>query len=259
MLSTGVVPVAVAPQAATAAPPVPVPGNAFLEPSDWMALHNGYAARARRGGNPVVVLGDSLVYLWGDPHRKAPIGMMPPTGQASWVRSLGTDRAANFGIIDDSTANLLWRVQNGELRGHPRVAVVLIGANDLLTGRTPEQTAAGVAAVAVAIRSASPRTEVLLLGLLPALPDPANPLRAEARRVNERISGLAGDHVHVLDVSGHFVNPDGTFVPGLLEPVGIHLTAEGYRVLSDAVQPAVRQLLATAATPSRQPRAERHA
>ena len=52
-----------------------------------------------------------------------------------WVAGLGSRRraagAADFGVGSDQTQNVLWRLLNGELGGHPKVAVVMIGTNDL--------------------------------------------------------------------------------------------------------------------------------
>jgi len=230
--------------AGSATVPAPGAGSPFLSADDWMALHQEYAARARRGGDAVVALGDSLTYLWGDPRRKTvPDTPLLPVGTAAWNATLRTDRAANFGVIGDETQNLLWRVQNGELAGRPRVAVVLIGVNDLLGGKSAGETADGIAAVVQAIREASPTTRVLLLGVLPPVSDPNAPLRVATRAVNAKIAGLAGDGVTFFDAGAAFLNPDGTFRPGLVQTPTVHLTAQGYQVLSAAVQPIIRSLL----------------
>lgn len=226
---------------------VPVVGadEPFVSANDWMAQHRQYVARARQGGNPVVVLGDSISFLWGDPHRKVPRDeVLKPVGTTAWRATLGADRAANFGIVGDSTQNLLWRVEHGELAGHPKVAVVLIGINNVLLGDTADETAAGIAAVVQAVRAASPTTHVLLLGVLPPFSDPNDPLRVVVRAVNSRIAGLADGQVTYLDVGPAFVNPDGTNKFGLIGAGGIHPTVQGYDTLSATLQPVIASLLA---------------
>jgi beta-glucosidase len=233
--------------ALASAPTAPEPGNTYLSLTDWMSLHREYAARARRHGNAVVFLGDSMVYLWGDPTRKALPGMLAPVGLQSWQQDIAPDRAANFGIIGDQTQNLLWRVEHGELAGRPRVAVVWVGVNNLLGGQTPEEAAAGVAAVVAAVRSASPTTRVLLLGLLPPgpgfVPGPGLKLAPEVRQVNALIAGLSGGPVTYLDPGAGFLGPGGTLLPGLIQTGSVHPTGQGYAVLSQEVQPVIRQLL----------------
>lgn len=217
----------------------------FVSASDWMSLQRQYAARARRGGNPVVFLGDSITFLWGDPHRQEPKDeILKALGTAAWDATMAADRAANFGIVGDGAQNLLWRVEHGELAGHPRVAVILIGINNVLHGATAGETAAGIAAVVQAARAASPTTHVLLLGVLPPLSDPNSAWRVNVRAVNAQIANLAGNKVTYLDVGPAFLNPDGTFKPGLFGAAGVHPTEAGYNVLSATLQPVIQSLLA---------------
>jgi lysophospholipase L1-like esterase len=226
--------------------PVPVDtDNPLFPASYWKAQHDEYALRARRGGDAVVMLGDSLTYLWGDPRRKTagPSPAFQPAGM-NWEATFPGVRAANFGIAGDRTQNLLWRIKNGELAGRPRVAVVLIGVNNLFQGGSPEGTADGVAAVIAAIRAGSPDTHILLLGLLPPFPDPNNPFRIAVRATNARLASIAGDHVTFLDPGSAFLNADGTFRPGLFLVPSVHLTPKGYEVLSSVVKPSVQALLA---------------
>jgi lysophospholipase L1-like esterase len=242
-LSQGVGPALVSAPTPISISTTPTPGNTALSASDWMSLHDQYVARARRGHEPVVVLGDSITYFWGDPHVKVLPDLVPPWGTPAWQASMAPLRASGFGAMGDETENLLWRVENGELRGRPRVAVVLIGLNNLLQGQTPEETAAGTAAVVGAIRTASPTTRVLLLGLLPTGPAFGAPLRAEIRAVNAEIAGLAGGMVTYLDAGSAFVQADGTVTPGLVQDVTVHPTLAGYQALSAEVAPAIQSLL----------------
>lgn len=223
---------------------VPVPVS--LAPGAyWKAQHNEYVARARHGGDAVVVLGDSLTYMWGDPRRRLsdPNPAFTPTGTDSWAATFAGRRAANFGIVGDKAQNLLWRVENGEIAGRPKVAVVLIGTNNVLHGDSTDAIAAGVAAVVGAIRKGSPRTRVLLLGILPPSPNPNDSARVVTREVNARLAWLAGGMVTYLDPGPAFLNPDGTARDELFLSRTDHLTAQGYAVLSSEVGPAVQALL----------------
>src|SRR5262249_61955100 len=130
--------------------------------------HQWNVARAQLADSDVVFLGDSITYWWGDVGRDA-------LGYNVWSQQIAPLNPANFGIPGDRTQNLLWQVENGELVGQPKVAVILIGTNNLADGQTPEQTADGIAMVVQAVRTQSPQTKILLLGILPRGGSPSDP------------------------------------------------------------------------------------
>jgi lysophospholipase L1-like esterase len=225
---------------------LPVAGNDANQPGQWTDLHEGFVAQARQGGEDVLFLGDSITYFWGDPAH----------GAAAWRAGLEPLGAVGFGIPGDQTQNLLWRLQNGELDGRPKVAVVMIGVNDLGHGQSPADTATGIAAVVDTIRAESPQTKVLLLSLLPAGGTDSF-LNPGIARVNAMIAGLDdGRDVRFLDVASRFLGPDGDAAPGLLAD-GLHPSAAGYSVLADALTGPIEDLLAprTEAAPAPDPAA----
>jgi lysophospholipase L1-like esterase len=205
-------------------PVTPVPVNPNMGASQWTGLHDAYAARAAQAGG-VVFFGDSITYRWGDSGRVAP-------GSEAWQAQFAPLGATNFGIEGDETQNVLWRVQHGELAGRPRVAVVMIGINNLFGGDSPGEVAFGVAAVVAAIRAASPGTTVLLLGLLPVNADAINAL---VPQVNALLAGLGdGRKVRYLDLGGRLLRPDGTVDTSLLADA-VHPNANGYQALADGL------------------------
>src|SRR4051812_11010904 len=80
-------------------------GGGLVVTTGWLKLHQGYAATAARGGNPVVFLGDSITYRWGDAGHVGP-------GASAWQQAFAPLGAANFGINGDQTGNVLWRVDH---------------------------------------------------------------------------------------------------------------------------------------------------
>ena len=199
--------------------------------------HQQDLERALSGPDRVVFLGDSITDLWGDAGRDL--------GAASrvWDAQIAPLGAANFGVAGDQTEDLLWRVEGGELAGHPKVAVVLVGVDNLVQGQTPIETAAGVAAVVGAIRTASPGTRVLLLGLFPVGDPFRTTIGAEVGQVNALISRLGdGDHVRFLDIGATFLRPDGTLDTALFLD-GLHPTVAGYRAWAAAIRGPLRAML----------------
>jgi lysophospholipase L1-like esterase len=194
--------------------------------------HEQDVARAATGRDQVVFFGDSITELWGDSGRD----LGPAT--AVWDQEIAPFGAANFGVIGDQTQDLLWRLEGGELAGRPKVAVVLIGTNDT-SSLSPDQTAAGIAAVVRTIRQLSPTTKVLLMGLFPRRDEPT----ATIARVNALISGLDnGTTVRYLDIGAQFLAPDGS-LPVALFPDGLHPSPAAYRIWADAIQGLLRQML----------------
>lgn len=145
---------------------------------------------------------------------------------------------------EDLAQDLIWRVENGEMAGHPGVAVVEVGTNNLGAGDSVDDTVTAIAGVVRAVEAASPTTKVLLLGLLPRGASPSDPLRAEVTAVNARISGLAdGGRVRYLDLGPAVTLPGRAIAPNFLRPDDVHPDARGYALLTRAIVPTLASML----------------
>ena len=143
---------------------------------------------------------------------------------------------------EDLTGGLLWRIANGELAGQPRIAVLLIGTNNLGVGESPEKTVAGVESDIAAIREASPSTQILLEGLLPR-DRPSDPLRAEVQAVNAILGADAsGLGVVFSDPGVSMIAPDGSIAADF-HPDLVHPNTRGYAIWANAVVPLVEAML----------------
>lgn len=211
-------------------PTVPVPrlnmvgkdGQPYM-----MARHAVYVERVKRSPAPeIVFFGDSITEWWFD-----------------WQNHYGKYGAVNFGIGGDKVQNLLWRICNGEMEMKPKVAVVLIGTNNI--NDNPERIGAGIIKVVEAIQERSPDTKILLLGLFPRGWD-ANEFRWYApriARVNAVISKLDdGKKVRYLDIGPKLLEPDGTISRTVFKD-GLHLSGRGYLRWGDAMQPLLEELV----------------
>ena len=188
---------------------------------------------AESGRYDVVFLGDSITNYWAT-----------LAGAAYWRRQIAPLGAAAFGVPEDLTQDLLWRVENGELAGHPKVAVVEIGSNNLGAGDSVADTVVAIEGVVDAIEAESPSTKILLLGILPRGASPTDPLRGKITAVNTQLAGLAdGTHVRYLDLGPAVTLPGGVIAPNFLPPYDIHPNARGYRALTAAIEPTLVSML----------------
>ena len=207
-------------------------------PGAWEQMASALAAQARPLDPRVVFLGDSITQGWGG------------EGRAEWESRFAPLVAANLGIGGDRTQNILWRIQHGALDGlRPELVVLKIGVNNLweeVFQCGPDRVADGVAACVVAIRAKCPATEVLVLGILPTQHAPDQPLRAIVRAVNARSAALVptpDGRVRFTDIGAALLEPDGSISPAVM-PDGCHLSAHGYAIFADILEPLVRDMLA---------------
>ncbi len=202
--------------------------------NDWLIRHNGFVADAQKGGIDLLFVGDSITDNWRRP------------GKAVWTTRYEPLKAANFGIGGDRTEHVLWRLQNGELKGiHPKVTVLMIGTNN--TGRdTSAQIAEGVTAIVNEIKKQLPETKILLLAVFPRAEKPDSPLRTKIAEVNRTIARLddGGKSVAYLDIGDKFLQPDGV-LPASIMPDFLHPNEKGYEIWGDAMAPKLSELLGT--------------
>src|SRR5262252_719894 len=105
-----------------------VPADQPVERSDQNShiAHTQLLEKARRGGIDIYFEGDSIVRRWGATDY--------PELLANWNRNFFGWNAADFGWGADTTQNILWRLNNGELDGvNPKVIVLLAGTNNVGT------------------------------------------------------------------------------------------------------------------------------
>ncbi|MBE2213193.1 MAG: GDSL family lipase [Opitutaceae bacterium] len=200
--------------------------------------HEQLLAKARHGGIDLYFLGDSITRRWG--------GTDYPQFLAHWKETFFGWNAANFGWGGDTTQNILWRIQNGELEGvHPKVIVLLAGTNNV--GREPGDAAKaadiarGVAAIIDTCRSKAPGATIILMAVFPRNDsDVAMPV---INAINADLAKLAdGKAVRFLNINDRLAAPDGTLREGLTVDK-LHLSLEGYKIWAEALKPVLTELL----------------
>jgi lysophospholipase L1-like esterase len=197
----------------------------------WTSMHEGFVKRAKEGKVDLLFLGDSITQGWGN--------------NAVWQKHYAPLNAANFGIGGDTTENVLWRIQNGELEGlAPKCVVLLIGTNNFgLEGHAPDAVAKGVAAVVRTLRQKLPTSKVLLLGIFPRDEQPDTGGRQAIRKANEQIARLEDrKSVRFLDLGPKFLQPDGKLSKDVA-PDFLHLSEKGYGIWADGMGPLLKELM----------------
>jgi lysophospholipase L1-like esterase len=205
--------------------------------------HKAILASVKKGDAQLVFMGDSITEGWLS------------TGRSLWKARYEPLKAANLGVVGDSTSHLLWRItKGGEMKGlKPKLVVLMIGINNVTNGHKPEQIAEGVAALIKAIQDNHAATKVLLVSTFPAGKAPAHKFRAPVKALNALLARQAdGDRVRFLDVHGKFLDAKGNLT-GAIGSDGIHLTGKGYQVWADAIQPTIDSVVGKPAAPPSPP------
>src|ERR1700729_160620 len=159
LLFAAPLPLLVAPRAnaATVLAATPI---ARLDLPWWRERHLAKLEELRRTKPKLLFLGDSITEDW-EYNGPEPWRMFAPI----WQRFYGDREEINLGFKGDTTASLLWRIRNGETDGvSPRVAVILIGANNMGRLHWPaDDTLLGIDAIIAELRHRLPATRILLL------------------------------------------------------------------------------------------------
>ncbi|MBI5382187.1 MAG: GDSL family lipase [Opitutae bacterium] len=186
----------------------------------------------------MLFLGDSITAGWA----KAP---------EVWKKYYEAYQPANFGIGGDTTQNVIWRIENGELDVcRPRVVVFMLGTNN--TGsHNAAQIAAADKKIVQMIRTKLPDAKVLLLAIFPRGPrknrdgslDDGSTRMAIIRDVNVELAKLDdGKNVRFLDIGAKFLGADGK-IPDAIMPDQLHPSAAGYAIWAEAMQPLLSEML----------------
>jgi beta-glucosidase len=181
----------------------------------------------------VLFLGDSITFRW-----TLPLWDAKPV----WDANMPQRGVLNAGVAGDRTEHLLWRLDHGNLEGPaPKLAIVLIGTNDLAHGRPPELAAQGIRAILTRLRQKLPNTRILLLGLTPRGATPDDPLRQEVGAVNNLIQTCADKMITYADIGGVLLDGKGVLSTGL-SPDLLHFNGAGYLRLAPKLDPLIDRL-----------------
>jgi lysophospholipase L1-like esterase len=223
----------------TAIIPVPKLENDFY---NWYKRHDAVKAQIKKMKNvDIVFIGDSITHMFGG----EPKGKIV-RGAEVWKEYYGNRKVINMGFGWDRTQNVLWRLEHGEWDGiSPKVAVVLIGTNNLkgtnhAPQNTPTEIVEGITAVCEAIHKKSPKTQIILLSVLPRAEKSYVPM---IKDINKRVALLGKkSYITILDLTKKFKGKNG-FPKKELMTDKVHPNAAGYRVWAKTMEPLLSKLL----------------
>jgi lysophospholipase L1-like esterase len=228
----------VAPVENTALVPVPKLED---DSYDWYARHAAVLKIKDELNPEIVMIGDSITHFWAGP----PQGPVQ-NGPLAWKRLFGQRRVLNLGFGWDRTQNVLWRLDHGEFDGlHPRHVVINIGTNNFsgtshAKENTPAQVADGIRAICVRLRSKSPDSRIILMGVLPRGAKAEDPSRRKIAELNKQLQELGKmPGITFLDIGERFLRPGGE-LPRTLMGDFCHPTEEGYAIWADALKPLLQ-------------------
>jgi lysophospholipase L1-like esterase len=223
---------------AIASAQAPVPADQPVPRSDENSriAHQQLLEKARRGSIDIYFEGDSIARRWG--------ALDYPELLANWRSNFFGWNAADFGWGADTTQNILWRLNNGELDGvNPKIIVLLAGTNNIGGGAAADDVTRGVEAILRVMRAKAPNAVIILTAVFPRNDRMA--LLSVINQVNANLTTLADAHrVRFLNVNEKLADVDGQLFEGVMNARDkLHPTVKGYQVWADALKPLFTELL----------------
>jgi lysophospholipase L1-like esterase len=207
--------------------------------------HAQLLEKAKKGRIDVYFEGDSITRRWGATDY--------PQLLANWKQNFFGWNAADFAWGGDSTQNILWRLENGELDNvHPKVIVLLAGTNNLggapARGQNDPRIAdvtKGIQAIVDLCRNKAPAATIVVMGITPRNDNFRNPtgVMPVITRINENIAQLAdGKKIRYVNINDQLADADGKLYDGMTMD-RLHLSLKGYQIWADALKPILTELL----------------
>ena len=208
-------------------------------PNWWAKRHEAKLRElASYGGKiDVVMIGDSITHNW-----EGARGPESAYGGKQLAELRKTCSAVCLGYGGDTTRNVLWRLENGELDGYEAKCVMLMIGTNNGGEDSPADIAAGIREILDTIARKQPKAVTVLLPVFPRGAKPDDWYRGRHRKINAIIRGFAdGQRVVWCDFTDRFLEPDGSISKDMMWDY-LHPGAKGYAIWADAVFPLIRDI-----------------
>jgi lysophospholipase L1-like esterase len=203
-----------------------------------MLAHAELLEKRKKGRIDVYFEGDSITRRWGTSDEQY------RTFLENWRQNFFGWNAADFGWGGDTTQNILWRLQNGELDDvNPKIIVLMAGTNNV--GKQSPQgpddprvadITRGIKAILDLCRKKAPRATIILMGITPRNDNIA--VMPIIERINANIAKFAdAKRIRYVNINRHLADKEGRLFEGMTNKDGLHLDVKGYQVWADALKP----------------------
>ena len=208
-----------------------LPVTQLREPNnyDWEERHREILEMNRMNPPKRVILANSIIHFWGGLPKSKLV-----REEGSWNRFLTPAGLRNQAYGWDRIENVLWRVYHGELDGFDvEQVLVMIGTNNLHLN-TDEEIMAGLKLLMHAIKVRQPKSELILMGILPR--------RDQEERVenlNKKIENLAEQLKIKYEYIGTIFLKNNQKIDESLFSDGLHPNKAGYFKMREALLPLI--------------------
>ena len=211
---------------------------------DSMLAHSELREKAKKGRIDVYFEGDSITRRWGTSDEQYKHFL------ANWRQNFFGWNAADFGWGGDTTENILWRLNDGELDNvNPKIIVLLAGTNNVGNNSSqgsddPRVTdiTRGIKAIVDVCRRKAPSATIVLMGITPRNDNML--VMTIINEINQRVAKFAdGKRIRYLNINDKLADNDGQLFEGMANKDGLHLDVKGYQVWADALKPIFTELL----------------
>jgi beta-glucosidase len=226
---------------AQAVDPKPAKANHAVVPAPrieqwWFARQAEKIGLMAKGDIDLLMVGDSITHNF----ENAKVGLKV------WEKYFVPLKAINLGFGGDRTQHVLWRLDHlPKLKKAPKVAVVMIGTNNICWGSDkPKQAAEGVQAIVKKLKDIYPETKVLVLGVFPRRRKLNHPHRKQIIELNSYLPGLLKGMkgVTFMDIGPKFLDDKG-FLTKEMMPDTTHPSEKGHEIWAKAIIPVLKKMM----------------
>lgn len=212
-----------------------ITAEASTEPG-WMTTFNAQKSQLLLGGWDMLFIGDSITQHW----------LTAGRGLDVWNTFYAPRAALNLGIGGDEAQNLLWRLNHYTYtNAAPRLAVVMIGTNNVQQDEPPVDISDTIGACIDKLKAELPSMQILLMSLLAREDKPYKIRRIRAAEVSGRAAvNMNKTNVGYYNVAPALLQPNGLFLPGVMITGDVvHPATPGYQIWADAIEPTVASII----------------
>lgn len=181
----------------------------------------------------ILWIGDSITSMW------------KTDGLTVWNKEFAKLNCALFAVPGDTTEDTIRRLGWCDLENiNAKVTVLLIGTNDLTDKKnSPESIAAQIKKIVEIVRLNVPKTQIILMGLLPRHQTLSDPIGKRVDKVNQLLASMDdGSNIHYLNINDELLNDKGEISDEKMSYF-LHLTRDGYVVWAKKLHPLIDEAL----------------